>query len=433
MKKLSVALVFGCALVFRLWLIPFAWHVDMFSNAAWGEWIFVHGTKGFYEWNVWTYSWPTQPPLITSIYGFNKKLYITLLGNSARVQHIVDKYHVLGGHWDWLDRFVEWFAYGRINIYLPFQAGYLVTMKLLPIAADLVIAGIIVGISRKIKWGVVYLFIPFSWYLSSLWGQYDQVGFLALLLGFSAIPAAPILSPVVFAISVLIKPTGLVFAPLLGWWYWRSRKWKQLTVGVLVAVGIAYWTTVGYAYRPVWDFWRYDLVTKIFYKSEFRVSTNSFNFWHIFIDNKALNQNTSFGFLPAKVWGWGVFAALLGAVVIKYKTVSIRNIFESMFVVGAGGWMFLTNMLERYYFAGVVSGLIVCAWRPRLFKWWLVMAIIFSINLYHGWWFPDSNGVIESVFEWQSGMLSRLLAAVNLGIYLFMLRYLLKKNEKQLA
>ena len=90
-RKIFLGLVFAFAVLFRIWLSDKSWHVDMWSNAGWGEWIYEHGPKNFYTNQFWTYSWPTQPPLVNSIYASNKKLFIDILGRSAWVEHQLKK------------------------------------------------------------------------------------------------------------------------------------------------------------------------------------------------------------------------------------------------------------------------------------------------------------------------------------------------------
>src|SRR5205823_4421553 len=125
------------------------------------------------------------------------------------------------------------------------------------------------------------------------------------------------------------------------------------------------------------DFVRNDLVRIVFYKAEFRVSTNSFNFWHIFIGNQAQNESLLFLFIPAKFWGYGGFALLNIFAFNVTKKLTWENLFKALFLVGAGSWLFMTNMLERYFFAGVTSLLILSIYQPRLFKYWLILSITF--------------------------------------------------------
>ncbi len=418
MKKFLLILVLVSGMWLRLWLAPKAFHDDIYSNAGWGTWIYQHGPKGFYENNVWVYSWPTQPPLISYIYGWNKSFYVELLGRIAWINHQVQKIYYVS----WLDNFVQWFAFGIVNIEIPFQIGYLITMKLLPIFADVGIALLMYKLSNRLFWPTVYLFFPFSWYLSALWGQYDQVSSLILFLAFLAVTKKKIvwLSPILAAISILLKPTGLVLMPLLaGMYIWKCKYWKQLIFGGLLGLCVFTKSTSLFADRGEFAYWHHTLIRMVFFKSEFRVSTNAFNAWRILIGNKAVNQDAKFLSLPAKWWGYGVMAISLIIVFKKYRKWTDREITESVFLISGSAWMFMTGMLDRYVFMAIFTGLVACMYNQKLLSYWVVLALIFSINLYHGWWFPNGF-VLKQILEWNNGVITQGLSLVNVLVYIKM-------------
>src|SRR3972149_713728 len=90
-KNLLLILIFISAFLFRLWVADKGWHVDMWSNAAWGEWVYEHSPAKFYGNSIWTYSWPTQPPLVNTVYAYNKSWYIEILGRTAWVDYQLNK------------------------------------------------------------------------------------------------------------------------------------------------------------------------------------------------------------------------------------------------------------------------------------------------------------------------------------------------------
>ena len=48
LKKHRLALIFGLALLFRLLLVPLAYHGDLNNNWSWGKVAVTHGLNGFY-------------------------------------------------------------------------------------------------------------------------------------------------------------------------------------------------------------------------------------------------------------------------------------------------------------------------------------------------------------------------------------------------
>ncbi len=424
---LVVALIFLTALVFRLYLSDKAWHVDMLPNAAWGERIYEHGTKSFYSNNIWTYAWPTQPPLINSIYGFNKKMYIELLGRFAWTEYQLNKV-IPGDKVFWLSNFVEWFGYGRVNLENPFQIGFLVTMKLIPIFADLCIGWLIYIITKKTIYPLIYLASPFSWYVSSLWGQYDQTSTLFALAAFWLMnKRTQILSPAMLMISILVKPTTLVVIPFYVYWAVKAfrKEWLQFGVGIILSVAIFWVTTAPYTHKNPFEFARYDLTRIVFEKAEPRVNVNSFNFWRIFIGDKPVNSTSKIVFVSWQTIGI-LLVAIINAVAIWYcrkEKESERSMWMGVFVVTAGAWMFMTGMMDRYLFMGITSGLIAASFYPHLWKYWIGMSVVFWTNLFYHWWVPESFGFLKGLLLWNESFVSRVLSLIMVAVFLKSISY----------
>lgn len=418
-KKFLVIFTFLFALIFRLWLTDKGWHVDMWSNAAWGEWIFQHGTKNFYSNSIWTYSWPTQPPLINTVYAINKRIFVEKLGRLAWTEFQLKKLN-RGKDIFWLSNFVRWFGYGKINAEIPFQIGFLVTMKFWPIAADLLIACLIYLLSgRKIAGATIYLISPFSWAMSSLWGQYDGVAFALILIAFWGIGKKwEMVTPALAAAAVLIKPTALILIPFWTYWWWRKGTDKPLAKAAEIALALAlFWfTTTPYTAKNPFEFARYDLIRIVFEKAEPRLSVNAFNFWRIFTGNTAVNSG---GWLFT-AWNAAVFLLLNGAAVYLAQRKQGFRFWDGIFLVGAGSWLFLTGMLERYLFAGMTGGLITAIYRPKLFKYWAVWSVIFWVNLFYHWWVPESFTWLKQLLLFDNDVITRFLSAANIGLFAVM-------------
>jgi hypothetical protein len=94
--------------------------------------------------------------------------------------------------------------------------------------------------------------------------------------------------------------------------------------------------------------------------------------------------------------------------------------FCALFLVGAGSWLFLTSMNERYFFLGVTSGLFVSLYKPKLFKYWFIMSLIYWLNLYRQWWFPEFLSPLKNVLSVNEGFVGVIISAVNVYLYLKM-------------
>jgi hypothetical protein len=427
------------ALIFRFSLSWVVVHVDMFSNAGWGESIYKYGSLNFYDRNVWFFSWPTQPPVLTLLMGFAFQLYELITQFMVSIGHFIAVNHLGANHILWYYDFIKWFSqdnYGDIF----YHTGLFISLKIIPIFSDLFIAAIIYFLAVRAKstkglfLSAAYLFLPFSWYLSSLWGQYDQTATLLLLLSVLALGSSGffILSLSLFMLSAQIKPTTLVFMPLIGAWFLKmnTRLWVKALTIVLVAL-ISLSTLMVFSRENPVSFATGKLYSMIFKKTEFRVSTASFNVWYLVHGNKPQEHSAKYLFIPAKYWSMGFFASLNILVLAWTFRKKVGNEYEktftALFIVGFGSWLLMTNMLERYGFAGLTAGLILAIYYPQIFKYWLGLALIFSLNLYYSWTYPEGLKFIYESISWQGQLLGRIISLVNIAIFVKILWLIRKK------
>lgn len=430
---LTLLAIFFAALVLRLIISPLGFHLDILSQGYWGEWIYHNGPFGFYDNNVWVYSWPTQPPLVNLLYWVADLLYFYSLEFFRYLSSYVVP-HLAPGHMLWWFDFVKWYDNKQYpESYL--KIGYFMSIKFIGMIGDLGIALVVYllakkenSIKRTFLLTSAYLFMPFSWYLSSLWGQYDQLSFLLLLIAFLLIfKRWFVLAPAVLVLSLSLKPTSIIYLPFFVFIYFRFRpKFSEVFFSIVLCLYILFTTARVFTERNPFYFYMNDLLTKVLYKSGFRVSTNSFNFWHIFIGNRAYEQDTRFLFLPSNYWGNMAFLAVN---ILAFKASwdkSLKSFFLGLTIVGLGGWLFLTNMLERYYFAGVVSLLLLTIYYPKIFKYWIIVSFIFWVNLYHGFWFPKSFDLLRRLLFAYDHTATRILAFINVAVFVRII-YLFRK------
>lgn len=408
----------------RVYLSFLGFHVDIFSQAHWGEWIFQNGPKGFYTYEIWIYSWPNHPPLSSLIFGFDRWLYQQILDFFRWLTFYIVP-HLAPGHMVWWFDFVRWFDIQRYDVTI-FKTGYLAAIKLLPIVADIFISILLFivakkqSISKAVIFPLVYLFSPFSFYLSSLWGQTDNLSFLIVLLAFIFLINKKItISIILFVVSMHIKPTTFLFIPLFLWFLIKIKpRLISLILGLVGSLIITFAIIAPFTdSSDIIGFTKTYLFPKVFHRAEFRLTTNSFNFWHIWTGNKAFSQDITFLFISAKNIGWIIFILLNLFAFRIINQLTMENLFKGMFLVSLGGWLFLTNMLERYLFAGIVSLLFLSIYQPRFLKYWLVLSSIFWLNLYHGWWFPYWLELFRQILVWQEGFITRLLSLLNVILF----------------
>lgn len=430
-----VGLLLFVFFVCRVYLSQFGYHVDAIIQLEWGRWIFLHSAQGFYTHNVWTHSWPNHPPLTTLLYDFVLFSYDKLLEFFRYASSYIVP-HLAPGHMIWWFDFVKWFDIAKIPE-TDLSIGTLMTLKFFPILADICIALAIYLIAKRYQpkkallFTGLYLAIPYTWYLSSFWGQTDGVSFLLILISFLLVAFRYLyIAPILLCLAIGLKPTAIFALPIFMFIYVEQKPaLSAIIFSLATGLILTILSILPFADRNVYLYTKDIIIQKVIFRSEVRLSTHSYNFWHIFIGNRALSDQVTFLLIKARILGI-LAIVLVNALAIKLvrHSLSLKNSMVALFIVTAGTWLFATNMLERYYFAGVTSLLLVCIWYPKYLKYWFIISIIYTLNLFDGWWFPINGGLLVDGLLWQDGFITRLLALVNVAVYLRIAWLLVSEN-----
>lgn len=424
-----LTLLILAALILRLSLVNVFYHIDMLSNAHWGMWIYENGTKGFYDNSIWIYSWPTQPPLINLVLAVAYWLYLTSLELFRNIAHAISAYRLAPTYMIWFFDFVKWYNDEKYpESFL--KLGHLISLKFIEVLADLLIGLSIYLSFRKINprrallITAIFLLSPFGIYVSAIWGQTDGLSFLFLLLTVLALINKKLfLAPFLFMISAGLKPTSLIFVPLFLWIYLRQKgPVLSYISGILFAFGGFLATVAVFTDRNLYYFITHDLVTKVFLKAGLRVSTNSFNYWHIFIGNEPVEHFVKFLFLPSYYWGWLFFILVNVIAFYVSRDKSQKNILTAFAIIGLGTWLFMINMLDRYFYAGIVFMLMSVFYYPKMMKAWIVLSLIFWLNLYHGFWVPRQWDLLRQILIGYNHLVTRVLSLISVLIFFLYLK-----------
>ena len=252
-----------------------------------------------------------------------------------------------------------------------------------------------------------------------MWGQSDQLATLFLIPSFILLNSRfVLLAPILFAISLNLKPTGLILVPLFLWVFYKQRRsFVQFLIGTAISLVFTIYISSLFTNRPLYNFLTIELPHRLFeVKTPFTV-VSSFNFWFIFHAKDLISESTPYLFISAKNWGYLIFSviSLLSFFVVKHKKTD--TIFLAIFLSSFGGWLFLTNMHERYVFAGLVSLLFYSIYHPKYFKYFIILAMTVWCNLYYGWWQPVQLDVLKNIFLWSNNFIPRILSLINVVLY----------------
>jgi Gpi18-like mannosyltransferase len=263
---------------------------------------------------------------------------------------------------------VSWCDYPPFNIYLFWGFGSLAQtlglfgtpymtyiVKLVPNIFDLLTAGVIYWFVRKqlspklsLIAAALYVFNPAVIFNAAIWGQFDSIYTLFLLLSLIlALKSKPEFSAVSFAVAVLTKPQAIALLPLIAFVIIKKSNIKRLLFSVATFAATIFAVILPMQWsNPI------TFLTDIYfgaYSGYEYTSINAFNLWGIF--GLWVPDGNLF------ILGWALFA------VFSIFTLYVLNkrwgksdqmlIFFTAFMLFFAFFMLPTRIHERYLFPAI--------------------------------------------------------------------------------
>ena len=399
-------------------------HSDLKLQIEWGKWMYDQGSvRGLYNHNVWSGLWPNHPPLISWLYFEAYKIHSLLMWWMSSLGNFIALHRLAPTKFIWFFNFIKWFGGTKFdNTVLPF--GVAVVIKQIMVMADFCIAWIIYKLCKKnkVNWKkyvLAYLLLPFSWFLSAVWGQSNQLSFLFLITSFILLTTKnSVWSPILYVIAINLKPDCIFLIPLfLFIWIKQKQDWKKLLLGTIMAAAFSIWTVTWFLDGKFLDL--LSLLKTRLTTSDGLMTLNAYNFWYIFypFPSKMTLDVFAYFWIPAKIWGYIFWAIITGLSFKLVRDKKIERIFLTIFTVSFGGWLFMTGMHERYAFIGLVALLFYSIYQRAYFKYFLVLSVIYFLSMFFVFPLPEFLSGVETVFKWQNQIIPRLLSLINLFIF----------------
>lgn len=377
--------IFILALAIRLSLLFFDYSWDVNNHIVWAYDLHTRGFLNFYtiqSSNVFATIYPNYPPL--SMFMF----YAVYL-----LQSVIHS--------------IAWFLNTHISVFPSNLIFFLETktflaglMKLPAIFADLGLAYICYLFALKLikknasVIALLILFNPVFIFNSSLWGQIDSIPLLFVLWAFYILfyTKKSLLSGVLFAISLLIKPTSLLFLPVYIFALWKRTGSKTILKISLLSIILFY-----LCFAPFHD-WSNPLTypvdtyfAKILEAQSLKFVTNgAFNFWGVFtpLENPVDTSLFLFG-LPFRYWGYGAVLSFLLLFIKKmWRSNKPEQFLLMSFFFSMTAFLFLTRMHERYALLPLPFLLLASTKYKTLQKSFYILSFIAFFNHYINWTVP---------------------------------------------
>lgn len=416
MKKIYKLLI--VALIFRLFLAFINWHPDLNNHIDWGIRFWEYGPRKFFapESNVWSFTWPNQPPITILTFALIRKLFEAIFS-------------------------FFWF----LNIKIPlFPSNFMLfleknlypgLLKLPSILSDLGIGYLIYKIfkdERKEKTGIiaslVYLFNPVIWYNSAVWGQTDAyINFFAILSFYLLLKKKLVPAVLSLVFSLYIKASLLIFVPIFLIiaikQKYEIKKYFYAFFSSLVFVGL-----IAFIFSGKEPFtWLITLYQKKIFGQQLQIITaNAFNIWAALTGIHERPHNLIFGFFSYQTWGLILFLiSYLPIIYLIVKKKDLKSVFYSLAICSISSFMLLTNMHERYLFPFFVYSTIVIFWNKKLVPLYIGITLISILNLYNFWWYPKV-GFLINLLSFSDRIMPRILGFISFLIYLFFFKSYLR-------
>ncbi len=396
------------AFVARFFLSFVFWHPDVNNHIDWGIRFWQYGPREFYSQNVWSFTWPNQPPGTIYLFAGIRKLSEFVFS-------------------------IFWF----INLKVPpFPSDimffletnlYPALLKLPSILADLGIAYLIYKIlgekkeSLGIQGAILFLLNPVVWYNSAIWGQTDAVvNFFAILAFYSLIKRKLMFAVLSLFFSFYIKASLLIFLPIFLVVVLRQRyKITEITRAfALSAILIAILTMPLSGEDPFG--WLYEIYTKKVFAQQLQVITaNAFNIWATLTGIHEQPHTLLLGPFSYKLWGQILFgASLIPALYLVLRRHDAKSVFWSLAIVSFSSFMFLTNMHERYIYPLFPTLTVLVVLESKLLPLYWGISGISLLNLYNFWWYPRIEAIVNFL-SFKDRLMPRVLGALNFGLFAY--------------
>ncbi len=377
---------------------------DLMVHQEWGRVFQITGANYFYFFKGWIYSFPTQPPLTSWMFNFAYQIY----ENHSLLAQLHNKFGLPPGF------IVKYF----------YDNGYVLLLKLPAIVGDIGLGLVIYKLVKKLnpKRAILayafYIFNPLTIFLSGIWGQTESLIALFGMLSFVALSNKKIYLAIPFYfISLYFKPTWGVFAPLFLFLLILVKpKPKHLAVGILVVLAIFLTATMPFANGNLVGFTKDIVINNMLptAKGTARASVSAFNLHSIFlsIDDHLAEKGISF-ITPSLIGYLGYF--VINLVTFRWllsQKINPKNVVTAIFIVGAGSFILLANMLERYIFIAFPALVVLMFVDKGIIFWGLVLNLVMFVNMFWAF-YRRSSAEIVIIFSYANSTIVRLLSLAN--------------------
>lgn len=283
------------------------------------------------------------------------------------------------------------------------------------------------------KWAtlgfIAYVFNPAIFFNSSIWGQYDGIPalFLLLTIYFLVINKKPELGFIFYGIAWTFKPQAIAVLPVIGlltFIKYRPIRWATSAISLLIVTLIIYFPF--FPQNPLGGLISVNFGSATLFQC---TSCFAFNFWGMFGNwGNDLEKYYKINYL-----NWGIILFLLSLIPILFFKPFLKKYAAPYFFVTAGlsifaFFSFLTRMHERYLFPFFVFFLIGALFLKSriLLIFYFLISLLYTVNLYVPYIYYNKQLNIPLIFTRDFTEYTKQFSIISFILFLTLLVYFFK-------
>lgn len=227
----------------------------------------------------------------------------------------------------------------------------------------------------------LYIFNPGLTFNSAVWGQYDSVAILLLVLSiyYCLIKKNPALCAVFFSLAWITKPQSLTLVPFLLFFFLKNFKPVQWLYALLAFMATAVVVFLPFfPSNPLYGIYFVNIGSANLFTC---TTCNAFNFWGI-LGNWKVDADL---FLNISLLYWSlILLAVLLLVIFIFKKTRGEILYFTISVSMLASFMLLTRMHERYltYFFPFIILAAILLKSKILLTFYAFFSLVLLLNLY---------------------------------------------------
>lgn len=394
---------------------------DIIVHQEWAKVLSSQGLSGSYFLQNWTYTPPTQPPLM--MIAFSKSGWIYQNRNILSAIHNLVKFPTA-------------------SMLLAFQKyGEILSLQIWELLATYLIAFILFFyLSKKTSFKKAFfcflliIFNPISLFINSIWGQNDILPTAFMYSSFISIFSNFIfLSPVLFLVGILFKPTIALITPLFIFVFLYKFSKNQpchsllkIIFSIVLCLSILYLSFKPFIPSGVNQIDYINDIVKNRIQTSSKglkmASVSAFNFYSLFWDIDKTYATHDGSLIQLKDISILLIVIINFFFILKlYKSqkINFNSTLFYIYFISQGTFLFMTNMLDRYFIPAFISSTIIMVLYWKKYGWLMfIQQFIWFLNIIYSYYYR-SNDLINFIFRSNNFFFIRLLAFANIFIYFY--------------